>query len=177
MIENTIDPATGMATVRATMPNEDETLWPGTLVTAEMTLRTEDAVVVPSNAVEVSQTGSIVFVIDKGVAKVQRITTERQVEEETVVTFGLKGGETVVVDGQIRLRNGTHVDPRLPKRCRRPSPEADLDEHLGNLHPPPGPHDAVDGVVDRFRCFRLSSATGGRLAGGRFPDQQYEPNQ
>src|SRR6185312_9047767 len=37
MIENTVDPATGMATLRATMPNADELLWPGTLVTAEMT--------------------------------------------------------------------------------------------------------------------------------------------
>jgi multidrug efflux pump subunit AcrA (membrane-fusion protein) len=92
------------------MPNHDETLWPGTLVTAEMTMRTEEAVVVPSNAVEVSQTGSIVFVIDKGVAKLRHITTERQVGEETVVTSGLKGGEIVVVDGQIRLRNGTRVE-------------------------------------------------------------------
>ena len=33
MIENAVDPATGMATVRATMPNENELLWPGTLVT------------------------------------------------------------------------------------------------------------------------------------------------
>ena len=39
MIENTVDPATGMATIRATMPNKDEVLWPGTLVTAELTLR------------------------------------------------------------------------------------------------------------------------------------------
>ena len=39
MIENTVDPTTGMAMVRATMPNEDELLWPGTLVTAQMTLR------------------------------------------------------------------------------------------------------------------------------------------
>ena len=38
MIENTVDPATGMATIRATMPNEDEVLWPGTLVTTELTL-------------------------------------------------------------------------------------------------------------------------------------------
>ena len=30
MIENTVDPATGMAMIRATMPNEDEILWPGT---------------------------------------------------------------------------------------------------------------------------------------------------
>ena len=47
MIENTVDQATGMATVRATMPNTDELLWPGTLVTAQMTLRSEEAVVVP----------------------------------------------------------------------------------------------------------------------------------
>ncbi len=48
MIENTVDPATGMATVRATMPNKDELLWPGTLVTTDMTLRNEEGVVVPS---------------------------------------------------------------------------------------------------------------------------------
>lgn len=115
MIENTIDPTTGMATVRATMPNEDEMLWPGTLVTAEMTLRNEDAVVVPSTAVQVSQTGSIVFVVENGVAKVRHVKTERQVGSLTVVTSGLQGGETVVTDGQLRLTNGTRVDPRTGK--------------------------------------------------------------
>jgi membrane fusion protein, multidrug efflux system len=115
MIENTIDPATGMATIRATMPNTDEVLWPGTLVNTELTLRTEEAVVVPTNAVQVSQTGSFVFVVEKGVAKVQKVQTERQVEGMTVVTSGLNGGETVVTDGQLRLSNGAHVSPRAPK--------------------------------------------------------------
>ena len=41
MIENTVDPSTGMVTIRATMPNKDELLWPGTLVTTELTLRVE----------------------------------------------------------------------------------------------------------------------------------------
>jgi multidrug efflux system membrane fusion protein len=117
MIENKVDPATGMATIRATMPNQDELLWPGTLVTAEMTLRTEQAVVVPSNAVQVSQTGSLVFVIDNGVAKVRHITTERQVGDETVVTSGLKGGETVVTDGQILLQEGSRVSARPAKKA------------------------------------------------------------
>src|SRR3984957_19985020 len=58
MIENAVDPTTGMATVRASMPNEDELLWPGTLVTAQVTLRTENAIVVPSLAVQVSQQGN-----------------------------------------------------------------------------------------------------------------------
>jgi RND family efflux transporter MFP subunit len=124
MIENTVDPTTGMATVRATMPNKDERLWPGTLVTTELTLREEEAVVVPTPAVQVSQTGNFVFVIGPdNVAKVVHVTTERQVENETVISAGLKGGETVVTDGQLMLSNGTKVAPRRqpPSALRAPA--------------------------------------------------------
>ena len=112
MIENTVDSSTGMATIRASMPNTDERLWPGTLVTTELTLRTEDAVVVPTNAVQVSQAGSFVFIVDKGVAKVRHVEAGRQFAGETVIKSGLKAGETVVTDGQLRLQNGTRVAPR-----------------------------------------------------------------
>jgi RND family efflux transporter MFP subunit len=115
MIENSIDAATGMATVRATMPNADEVLWPGTLVTAEMTLRSEDSVIVPTSAVQVSQTGNFVFVIENGAAKVRKITVERNVGDDTVVTEGLQGNETVVTDGQLLLSDGTKVAPRPAK--------------------------------------------------------------
>jgi multidrug efflux system membrane fusion protein len=115
MIENTVDVSTGMATVRATMPNEGEVLWPGTLVNAELTLRSEDAVVVPSSAVQVSQTGTFVFVIKDNVAKVQHVKAERQVGNETVIAEGLNGGEQVVTDGQLLLSEGSHVTPRTGK--------------------------------------------------------------
>ena len=115
MIENTVDPATGMATVRATMPNKDELLWPGTLVTTDMTLRNEEGVVVPSNAVQVSQTGTFVFVIKDGVAQIQAVDVERQVGTESVIASGLNGGEIVVTEGQLLLSNGTHVNIRTPK--------------------------------------------------------------
>lgn len=115
MIENTVDMATGMATIRATMPNKDELLWPGTLVTADMTLRTEEGVVVPSTAVQVSQSGNFVFIVKDGVAKVQSVQVERQVGRDTVVASGLSGGETVVTDGQLLLSDGTRVNPRPPK--------------------------------------------------------------
>jgi RND family efflux transporter MFP subunit len=115
MIENTVDPATGMATVRATMPNKDEVLWPGTLVTTDMTLRNEDGVVVPSNAVQVSQTGTFVFVVKDGVAQVQQVQVERQIGIESVIASGLKGGETVVTEGQLLLSSGTRVNVRPPK--------------------------------------------------------------
>jgi len=115
MIENTVDMATGMAMIRATMPNKDELLWPGTLVTADMTLRSEEGVVVPATAVQVSQTGNFVFVVKDGVAKVQNVQVERQVGRETVIASGLSGGETVVTDGQLLLSDGTRVNPRPPK--------------------------------------------------------------
>jgi multidrug efflux system membrane fusion protein len=115
MIENAVDASTGMATIRATMPNTDERLWPGTLVTTELTLRSEEGVVVPTNAVQVSQTGNFVFVVDNGVANVRHIESARQVGSETVVASGLNGGETVVTEGQLLLSNGTRVAPRPPK--------------------------------------------------------------
>jgi membrane fusion protein, multidrug efflux system len=115
MIENSVDSATGTAMVRATMPNTDELLWPGTLVNAEVILRVEDTIVVPSNAVQVSQTGTFVFVVADGKAKVQPVTVDRQVGKETAISAGLTGGETVVTDGQLLLSNGTRVNPRPPQ--------------------------------------------------------------
>ncbi len=112
MIENTIDPATGMATIRATMPNADELLWPGTLVTTQLTLRTEEAVIVPSRAVQVSQSGSFVFVIKDGAAQVQPVEVARNEGGMAVIASGLGGGETVVTDGQLLLSKGTKVAPR-----------------------------------------------------------------
>jgi multidrug efflux system membrane fusion protein len=124
MIENTIDAATGMATIRATMPNTDEALWPGTLVTTELTLRSEEGVVVPTNAVQVSQTGNFVFVVENNVAKVRHIESARTVGSDTVVASGLNGGETVVAEGQLLLSDGTRVSPRAPKPVSAPKGRA-----------------------------------------------------
>lgn len=112
MIENTVDPATGTVPVRATMPNTDELLWPGTLVRVRLTFREEEAVTVPPTAVQVGQDGSFVFVVKDGIASVKRVKVARVLEHETVLESGLDGGETVVTDGQLRLTNGARVAPR-----------------------------------------------------------------
>ncbi|HET9902495.1 MAG TPA: efflux RND transporter periplasmic adaptor subunit [Xanthobacteraceae bacterium] len=114
MIENTVDTATGTITVRATMDNADEALWPGTLVNAVLTLRVEEAVTVPSKAVQVSQNGNFVFIVKDGVAEVRPVAVDRVNGDETVLRQGLEGGETVVTDGQLLLANGTKVAPRAP---------------------------------------------------------------
>ncbi len=114
MIENTVDGSTGMVPVRATMPNKDELLWPGTLVTVRVTFREEEGVVVPSSAVQVSQAGSYVFVVSEGAAKVQPVTVQRVLDSDSVLS-GLQGGETVVTNGQLLLADGTKVEIREPK--------------------------------------------------------------
>jgi RND family efflux transporter MFP subunit len=115
MIENSVDATTGMATVRATMLNTDELLWPGTLVTADMTLRQEPGVVVPSTAVQVSQDGNFVFTVAGGVASVRPVKIDRQNGDQTVIANGLSGGEMVVTEGQLLLSNGTKVSQRSAK--------------------------------------------------------------
>lgn len=112
VIENTVDPSTGMVMIRASMPNQDEVLWPGTLVTARVTLRTEDAVVVPSVAVQVSQAGPFVFVVKDGIAKVRAIKVARTVDGNSVIEEGLANDELVVTDGHLLLSDGSRVTTR-----------------------------------------------------------------
>jgi multidrug efflux system membrane fusion protein len=115
MIENTVDPTTGTVPVRATMPNTDEILWPGTLVTVRLNFRDEDAVLVPSVAVQVGQEGPYVFVVKDGVAKVQPVNVARTLDAESVLQSGLEGGETVVTEGQLQIRSGSKVSTRQIK--------------------------------------------------------------
>jgi RND family efflux transporter MFP subunit len=115
MEENTVDATTGMVTVRGMMGNESELLWPGILVNTRLTIRTEEAVVVPSVGVQRSQTGNFVFVVRDGKAQVQPVTIGRTFQGVSVIDSGLEGGESIVIDGQLLLSNGTSVEPRSRK--------------------------------------------------------------
>jgi len=115
MVENTVDATTGMVTVRGIMSNQNESLWPGTLVTTKLVIRSEDAIVVPTVAVQRSQSGNFVFVVKDGVARIQPVSVDRTSGGISVISEGLAGGETVVVDGQLLLSDGTRVEPRAKK--------------------------------------------------------------
>jgi multidrug efflux system membrane fusion protein len=115
MIENSVDSSTGMVMIRATMANQDELLWPGTLVNTKLNIRDEEAITVPSPAIQVSQGGTFVFVIKDGRAAVTNVVVERTVGTTAVLKSGLQGGETVVTDGHLQLRNGSRVSVRAPK--------------------------------------------------------------
>jgi hypothetical protein len=70
---------------------------------------------VPTVAVQRSQNGNYVFLVKDGVAKVQPVKVDRTFQGTSVISEGLSGGESVVVDGQLLLSDGSRVEPRAPK--------------------------------------------------------------
>ncbi len=114
-IDNTVDVTTGTIMVRARFGNADETLWPGTLVSVQLTLRIDNGVVtVPTGAIQSGQKGTFVFVVENNQAKIRPVSVARSVDGISLVAEGLKAGETVVTEGQLSLRDGIRVDIKRP---------------------------------------------------------------
>jgi hypothetical protein len=78
-------------------------------------IRNEDAIVVPTVAVQRSQNGNYVFVVRDGAARQQPVKVDRTSQGVSVISEGLTGDESVVVDGQLLLSDGTRVEPRAKK--------------------------------------------------------------
>ena len=104
-VDNSVDETTGTILLKATFPNEDDALWPGQFVQVVLTLsELTNAVVVPSQAVQVGQNGQFIYVVNADqTVEMRPVKTGITFNGETVVESGLKAGETVVTDGQLRL--------------------------------------------------------------------------
>lgn len=116
-VDNQVDAATGTIPLKATFANDDVRLWPGQFVNVNLTLGIQaHAVVVPSTTIQVGQNGPYVFVIkDDSTVELRLVRIDRTVGNKTVVASGLSAGERVVVDGQLRLNNGTRVTIARPE--------------------------------------------------------------
>jgi len=110
-IDNSVDETTGTILMKATFPNEDGSLWPGQFVEVELTLsELTNAVVVPSQAVQTGQNGQFIYVVKPDQTVEDRpVTIGIAYQNLTVVEKGLQTGETVVIDGQLRLAPGVKV--------------------------------------------------------------------
>jgi len=111
-IDNAVDTTTGTIQLKATFPNTGEALWPGQFVDVALTLSEEpNAVVVPSQAVQTGQNGEFIFVVKTDqTVEMRPVTLGVALPGETVVQSGIKAGETVVTDGQLRLVPGSKVN-------------------------------------------------------------------
>jgi multidrug efflux system membrane fusion protein len=110
-VDNTVDANTGTIQLKGLFDNQDQKLWPGQFVDTYLTLsQLPNAVLVPSQAIQTGQDGSYVFVIDPHMkAAIRKVAIGDTVEGDTIIESGLRGGETVVTDGQLRLMPGGAV--------------------------------------------------------------------
>ncbi len=110
---NEVDRATGTVLLKATFDNADDRLWPGQFVRTHLTLSVQkDATVVPSAAIQEGQQGFFVFVIKPDNTADLRKVTPGPIDGDATVIEGVAPGELVVVDGQMRLAQGTPVEIR-----------------------------------------------------------------
>jgi multidrug efflux system membrane fusion protein len=121
LVDNTVDPATGTVRLKATFINEDRRLYPGQFVNVQLTLGTaSQATVVPSQAVQIGQDKTFVYVVKAdGTAEMRTVKTGTTVESMTVIDDGLKPGEQVVTDGQLRIVPGAKVQVKGQGRGQR----------------------------------------------------------
>jgi multidrug efflux system membrane fusion protein len=114
-IDNAVDPTTGTILLKAIFANADRALWPGQFVDIVTRLGEEtNAVLVPAAAVQTGQRSSQIFVVkpDRTV-ELREVEIGRSADGLTVIRSGVRAGETVVTDGQLRLVPGARVEPKL----------------------------------------------------------------
>ncbi len=97
--------------VKGTFPNEDRRLTPGQFVNVTVTLTADrNVTVIPTPAVQSGQQGTFVYVIkDDKTVELRPISVARTHGEDSIIASGLKPGETIVLDGQLRLIPGSRV--------------------------------------------------------------------
>ncbi len=111
-IDNKVNEQTGMIKLKGNLPNEDERGWPGAFARVYLRLKMlKDAVLVPQNAVVLSQDGDIVYVAHKETMTVEMRSVKKGIlyKNYRVLEWGLEPGEVVVVDGQLNLYDGASI--------------------------------------------------------------------
>ena len=124
--DNTVDPATGTIRLKASFENSGKQLWPGQFVNLSITLAVKNnAVVVPSQAVQTGQKGQHVFVVRQdATAEIRPVVAGPVSAGMTVIETGLKPGEQVVIDGQMRVVPGGKVEIKQADRPGEAKPAA-----------------------------------------------------
>jgi multidrug efflux system membrane fusion protein len=110
-VDNQIDTTTGTVKLRAIFDNDQEVLFPNQFVNVKLLVNTlHDADIVPNSAVQRGAPGTFVYVVKPentvGVQKVKLGPTDGQ---RIAILSGLEPGESVVIDGTDRLRDGAKV--------------------------------------------------------------------
>jgi multidrug efflux system membrane fusion protein len=139
---------TGTIRMKARIPNKNEAIWPGELISLRLILEVQaDALVIPESALQTGQSGTFVYVMEAGKARFKPITVARQVGTQIVVASGLVAGQQVIVNPPKNLRpdsavelagekNGSAPDAQgNGKERKRGKPKADSETAPGGTRP------------------------------------------
>jgi len=109
-VDSVVDTASGTIAAKARFANENFVLWPGMYVDVEIDLDIRpDTVMIPTVAVQSGQKGQFVFVASQGRAEIRAVEFAGTQGDRTALVSGVKAGERVIVEGQMRLADGTRV--------------------------------------------------------------------
>jgi membrane fusion protein, multidrug efflux system len=110
-IDNGVDMTTGMFKLKGTFQNKDRRLWPGEFVDVALVLSIQkNAVVVPTRAIQTGQQGEYVYVVrPDSTAESRSVKTAGAYQNLTLIAEGLKIGEQVIVNGQLRVAPNAKV--------------------------------------------------------------------
>ena len=119
-IDNVVDATTGTLRLKATFPNTSRNLWPGQFAVVRIVLASPEVISIPSAAVQNDQQGQHVFIVKADhTAEYRPITVERTMGSIAVISKGVNPGETIIIDGQLRVVPGKPVEVKAPE----PGPE------------------------------------------------------
>ena len=118
-----VDPSTGTFQVRAEMPNPDHVLLPGESTRVKVLMDVvENAVSVPSKAVEIERGGAYVYVVrPDSVVERRFVETGQENGNSVIIERGLAPGEQLVTEGYHKLRHGMKVRPQVSASADQPA--------------------------------------------------------
>jgi membrane fusion protein, multidrug efflux system len=110
-LDNAVQNGSGTVNVRATLSNADHHFWPGQFVDVKLVLATEkSAVLIPNEAVQISQKGPFVYVVKTDdTAELRPVKLGQRQGDQVVVMDGVAANERVVLTGQMLIRPGGKV--------------------------------------------------------------------
>ena len=132
-VDNAVDNTTGTIKLKAVFANKERRLWPGQFVNVVLTLTTQaDAIVAPSQAVQTGQQGQFVFVVKPDqTVEMRPVVVAHTVADGAVIKSGVKPGEVVITDGQLRLVPGAKVKVKNGEAGQKPAATAQAGEGGG----------------------------------------------
>jgi multidrug efflux system membrane fusion protein len=128
-LDSSVDTASGTITAKATFPNEDGRLWPGQYVRVEVDVGTRsNATTVPLVAVQPGQDAPFAYVVTgNNTVERRKVEVAARFGDVAAIASGIRPGEHVVVEGQMRLRDGSRVTETIAQ-APAPNRTAQADE-------------------------------------------------